>query len=317
MPHSFTRRAALLNAAAICTLPALASLAKSILARDENARAPQLGFSLYGMKSLPLADALRHCEEIGYHAVELPVLADWPADSAKFGKAQQQEFRDSLKRSSLGLSALMENLPLLGDASKHQSNLDRLKAAAELSQRLVPEEPPLVETVLGGKVGSWSEVKQQFVDRLGDWCEVMASAKVQLAVKCHISNAMQRPEQLRWVLEQVNHPWLTAAYDYSHFELQQLAMADSLEPLAGRISFVHVKDARGSAGMFQFLLPGDGKTDYSKLFAALKAAKYSGDIIVEVSGQLHSKPDYDPLAAARRSYAALAPAMKQFSAGPP
>jgi sugar phosphate isomerase/epimerase len=211
----------------------------------------------------------------------------------------------------------MDNLPLLGDASKHQSNLDRLKAAAELSQRLVPEEPPLVETVLGGKVGSWGEVKQQFVDRLGDWCEVMASAKVQLAVKCHISNAMQRPEQLRWVLEQVNNPWLTAAYDYSHFELQQLAMADSLEPLAGRISFVHVKDARGEAGRFQFVLPGDGKTDYAKLFAALKAAKYSGDIIVEVSGQLHSKPGYDPLAAARRSYAALAPAMKQFSAGRP
>ena len=71
------------------------------------------------------------------------------------------------------------------------------------------------------RLGSFDEVKQQFVERLGEWSRVMAAAKVKLAVKAHISNAMQRPEQLAWVLEQVNSPWLTAAYDYSHFELQQ------------------------------------------------------------------------------------------------
>jgi len=307
--RDFTRREWLVANGALSVI----ILNPAAAAEKRAPRSPLLGFSLYGMKSLSLAAGLKHCAEIGYRAVELPLLKDWPADSATFSAQARKDFRDGLEKNSLKLSALMDNLPLLSDERGHRSNLDRLKAAAQISNELVPSDPPLVETVLGGKVGSWDEVKQRFVDRLGEWMAVMAAAKVKLAVKCHIGNAMQRPEQLVWLLDKINSPWLTAAYDYSHFELQQLSMADSLQPLAGRISFVHVKDARGEPGKFQFLLPGEGKTDYTKLFAALREAKYTGDILVEVSGQISSKADYDPLAAARSSYAGLAPAFKQFA----
>lgn len=286
-------------------------------ANSETNRRPLLGFSLYGMKSLSLNEALAQCAAIGYQCVELPVLADWPADSAKFSAAGQKEFRDGLEKHKLRLTALMDNLPLLGDESKHQSNLQRLKAAAEISRTFRSTDPPLVETVLGGKPAQWQEVKQQFVDRLGDWAKVMAAAEVKLAIKAHISNAMQQPAQLAWVLQQVNNPWLTAAYDHSHFELQQLDMRDNMKLLDGRLSFVHVKDTRGEPGKFQFLLPGEGKTDYDQLFRLLARAGYSGDVMVEVSGQIFSKPEYDPIAAAKKSYAALAPAMKHFSGDAP
>ena len=276
-----------------------------------------LGFSLYGMKSLALTDALAQCAAIGYQCVELPLLADWPADSEKFSAASQKEFRDGLEKHKLRLTALMENLPLLGDEAKHQSNLQRLKAAAEISRTFSATDPPLVETVLGGKPAQWDELKQQFVDRLGDWAKVMAAAEVKLAVKAHISNAIQTPAQLAWVLHQVNNPWLTAAYDESHYELQKLDMRDSMKLLAERLSFVHVKDTRGEPGKFQFLLPGEGKTDYHQLFRLLAQVGYTGDVMVEVSGQLHSKPDYDPIAAAKKSYAALAPAMKHFGGDMP
>jgi sugar phosphate isomerase/epimerase len=314
MSLSINRRQMIVASSAL-TASAITStmLSKPVFADETPKRVPLLGFSLYGMKSLSLAAGLKHCAEIGYRAVELPLLKDWPADSAQFNAQARKDFRDGLEKNSLKLSALMDNLPLLSDEAGQRGNLDRLKAAAEISQELVPSEPPLVETVLGGKVGSWEEVKQRFVDRLSEWSRVMEAAQVKLAVKCHIGNAMQRPEHLQWLLDKVNSPWLTAAYDYSHFELQQLSLADSLQPLAGRISFVHVKDARGEPGKFQFLLPGEGKTDYAKLFAALREAKYTGDILVEVSGQISSKSDYHPVAAARRSYAALAPALKQFA----
>src|SRR5687768_13223923 len=42
-----------------------------------------LGFSLYGMRALSLADAVKSCAEIGYDCVELPVMAEWPGDSAQ------------------------------------------------------------------------------------------------------------------------------------------------------------------------------------------------------------------------------------------
>jgi inosose dehydratase len=294
---------------------AAAQLCRRTLAEEVKSRHPLLGFSLYGMKSLPLIDALQHCAAIGYRAVELPVLADWPADSAKFSATAQREFRDALAKHALRLASLMDNLPLLGDEAKHRSNLQRLQAAAEISRTFDSTDPPLVETVLGGKPAEWDQVKQQFVDRLGEWAQVMADAKVKLAIKAHIANAMQRPEQLRWVLEQVNSPWLTAAYDFSHFELQRLDVRDTIKLLAERTTFVHVKDAQGEPGKFQFLLPGEGKTDYDQLFRLLAEEGYAGDIIVEVSGQIHSKPGYDGVAAAKKCYAALAPAMKRFARG--
>jgi sugar phosphate isomerase/epimerase len=287
-------------------------------ANEMRVAVPKLGFSLYGMKSLTLADAVAQCAAIGYRAIELPVLADWPADTKTFSAAAQKDFQNNLQKNQLRLSAIMENLPILGDEAKHRQNLERLKAAAELAKNLAPADQTLVETVVGGKPAQWHDVKQQIADRLGDYGKVMADAGVRLAIKAHIANAIQQPQQLRWVLDRVDNEWLTAAFDFSHFELQQLTIAAALKPLAERaIHFVHVKDAQGDAAKFQFLLPGEGKTDYAKLFQALAQREYRGDIMVEVSGQVFSKSGYDPIAAAKKCYAALAPAMKQFGGDTP
>ena len=80
--------------------------------------------------------------------------------------------------------------------------------------------------------------------------------------------------------------------------------------MAKRTQFVHVKDAQGKPGAFQFLLPGDGTIDYQRYFALLKEKRYQGWILVEVSRQLQTVPGFDPLLAARKSYENLAPRVK-------
>ncbi|WP_254507290.1 sugar phosphate isomerase/epimerase family protein [Anatilimnocola floriformis] len=313
MNHFLSRRDWLIAASST----ALVTAVRCARADAKKRRLPLPGFSLYGMKTLTLSEGLVQCAEIGYRCVELPVLADWPGDSAKFSAVDQKEFRDGLAKNNLRLTALMDNLPILGDEAKHRGNLERLQAAAEISRSMSEKDPPLVETVLGGKPTEWEAVKQQFVDRLGEWARVMQQAEVPLAIKAHIANAIQRPEQLAWVLRQVNNPWLTAAYDFSHFELQKMDCRDTIKVLAEHTRFVHVKDAQGEPGKFQFLLPGEGTIDYAQLFQALNQSGYSGDIVVEVSGQVFSKAGYDPIAAAKKSYAALAPAMKHFGGETP
>src|SRR5439155_6282246 len=124
---------------------------------------------------------------------------------------------------------LMENLPTLGDWMQHRTNVDRLKRAAELARDLTRERhTPLIETIMGGKPDEFDAVKNRLAERLRDWAKVMADAQVVLAIKAHVGNATQQPQQLLWLLNQVASPWLKAAYDYSHFQLQGLEMKETM-----------------------------------------------------------------------------------------
>jgi sugar phosphate isomerase/epimerase len=281
----------------------------------EPPRAIGLGFSLYGMKSIELNAALRALAEIGYDCAELPVMEGWPGDSARLSREARSELREGLKRRGMRLTALMENLPALGDDARHRANLERLKRAAELARDLAPEEAlagklprPLIETILGGKPGEFEAVKGQLVDRLRDWTKVVADAGVTLAIKAHVGNATQVPDQLLWLLEEVASPWLKATYDYSHFQLQSLALKSTLEQLASRTVFIHVKDTEHALGKKGFLLPGEGTIDYRQFFEQLVQTSYGGDVVVEVSSQVFNRAGYDPLAAASKCYNRLADA---------
>jgi len=75
--------------------------------------------------------------------------------------------------------------------------------------------------------------------------------------------------------------------------------------------FIHIKDTKGKAGNFQFLLPGDGNIDYRKYLDIIRKSAYRSDLVVEVSGQIHGKPGYDPIQAAKHSYKNMAPIMKE------
>lgn len=292
---------------------ALALATTPVAKADDAPRTIGLGFSLYGMRTLSVADGLKTCAEIGYDCVELPVMADWPGDSAKLSAEARREIRDQLAERGLRLSALMENLPALGDDRQRAATGDRLKRAAELAHEVAPEKggAPLVETILGGKAGEFDSVKDRLVERLREWAAIVERARVKLAIKAHVGNATQRPEQLIWLLQQVASPWLVAAYDYSHFQLQELKLAETMNALLPKSAFIHVKDTEHASGKRGFLLPGEGSIDYAEYFNLLAKSDYRGDVVVEVSGQISTRPGYDPVAAARKCYNHLAPAMER------
>jgi sugar phosphate isomerase/epimerase len=150
-------------------------------------------------------------------------------------------------------------------------------------------------------------------ERLGAWAEVGAKTETVIAIKPHVGGALHTPEDAVWLLRQVDSRWIRCVYDYSHYALRGLELAASFRPLAPHTTFVHVKDARGDADQFQFLLPGDGDTDYVRYLRLLAEAGFHGDVVVEVSGQLHSLPSYDPTIAAKRCYAYLAAAFAKAS----
>lgn len=297
----FLRTSALLSSA----------LATARTVADEAAtdRPPNgFGFSLYGMRSLAIDDALERCAEIGYDCVELPVQAGWPGDSQRISESAQDRIAMTLKSTGLRLTAFMEHLPILGSNDQHRKNLDRLASSMTLARKLSPTRTPVIETILGGKPAAWEQSKDAMAAKLEDWADVAERHRVVIAIKAHVGGAMHRPEHPVRLAGQVDSPFIRCAYDFSHFGLRGIDMAESIRTLVPHSSFIHIKDYTGDASKVRFLLPGDGDTDYVKYLRLIREANYGGDIVVEVSGQIHGRPGYQPVEAARRCYKNLAPA---------
>ena len=268
-----------------------------------------LGFSLYGMKALPLDEALKTCAEIGYANVELALNAGFPTEPKVFTTAARVETKQQLATLNLDLPCLMVNLSLTADDKTHGLNLQSIKDAAQVARDMSEAEPPILETVCGGKPSTWEQQKAGMLERLQSWADTAEKEKTTIAIKAHVGSAVNSPERLLWLLEQVKSPAIQVTYDYSHFELQGIDMEESMKLLLPRTKFIHVKDATGDAAKFQFLLPGEGRTDYVKYFTVLKQHSYHGPVVVEVSGQIFSKPGYEPVAAAKKCHAVLAGAL--------
>jgi inosose dehydratase len=288
-----------------------AAVLPPLLHAQEGAAVLGFGFSLYGMKTLAPAEALRACAEIGYDGVELALMPGWPTEPRLLSADNRRDLRQQLADRGLALMGLMENLAEPAEDAQHKANLERLKAAAELGHALSPRTPPLIETILGGKPAQWEQVKEKLAERLRAWAAVAATAKTIIAIKPHVGNALHTPEGALWLLKQVNSPSIRLAYDHSHYALRGLKLADTASALLPSSVFIHVKDAKGKPEKFEFLLPGDGDTDYADYLQRVKAAGYRGAIVVEVSGQIFNKAGYDPIAAARKCYANLTPAFQK------
>ena len=122
-------------------------------------------------------------------------------------------------------------------------------------------------------------------DELHAWAATLAPLKTVVAIKPHVSGAMDLPEKALWLVNQVASPWVKLVYDYSHYELHELDMRETMRQLVGQSVFAQIKDSEGNAARFKFLLPGDGRMDYKAYVQALTAAGYRGAVVVEVSAK--------------------------------
>lgn len=278
---------------------------------DEAPNRPKLGYSIYGMRSLTTLEAMKLCRETGWEVAEIPVMSDWPADSAKLSAVDLRELSKRSVDLSLPITCLMENLALLTSPEKHRDNLDRLKRAADVAHALSPKNPPVVETILGGKPAEWETAKNQMAITLGAWKEVAVSSKIVIAIKPHVFGALHKPDDCRWLVDQLNSPAIRATFDYSHFERQGLDFKTCLDHLLPVTAFIHIKDNQKVGEQWSFVLPGDGMTDYGNYFQELSRRKYSGSVVVETSAQVFSKKDYDPQAATRRCHEKLLPVWRR------
>ena len=283
----------------------LACLGAAAGARSAS-QAVGLSFGNYALWMLRWEDALELVGRTGYDGVEIALMPEWPTAPENLGRSDRARLRGMLSDLGLAVPALLENLRAMHPTQTHSQNLDRIHRAVELGSQIAPGNPPLLETVLGGRPDGWDDVKNGMVDEIGEWTRVAADAKTVICFKPHVSGAVNDVERSLWLLEQIDSPYFRCTFDYSHLWLAGLELVPSMQSLVPVSPYVHLKDAKGEPGSHEFLLPGDGATDYVVLFRTLGELGYQGHATVEVSAQIHRRDDFEPIPAVRSCYERMA-----------
>lgn len=270
----------------------------------------RLSYSTWGMPTVPIAIAVAHCARLGFDGLELTVCPGWTTEGTSLDPAQRREIRRLYADHALELGGLCANTPLLAaDPAEHAANLARFRAYLDLAAELQrPGEHLSVSTTAGGDPADWDQVKQRLVQEFGALADYARSVGVVVSMEPHVSTAIHDPDQVLWLLEQVNSPAIGIHFDISHFNVQGMDMEEVVAKLAPHSVHTHVKDERGVVPDFEFLIPGEGEMDYPRYLRAMDRAGYAGHIVVEISKMAQARPTYDPLAAAAQSYEVLAAA---------
>ena len=266
-----------------------------------------LAIGNYGMKSLTTEDAIRAIAGIGFEGFELCAIPEWDSTPTQLGVERRKTIGSLLRETGLRLVAVMENVPPSADEKQHQFGRERLKGALMLGRDLVPDQKPMVQTVLGG--GKWDEVKTMCRDRIGDWTQLAEELDATVCIKPHRFGAMSTPEQAAWIIQQLGDtPRIRMVYDYSHYAFRELTVDATIEQARGLIAYVAMKDAIQTGDKVTFTLPGESEVfDQAAIIRALKAKGYTGDYCCEVSSQISQQAGYDPVQAAKTCYRNMAP----------
>ncbi|MEX2577508.1 MAG: sugar phosphate isomerase/epimerase [Verrucomicrobiales bacterium] len=275
----------------------------------------KLAIGTYGLQSLPLAEAIRVVAETGYDALEITAFEGTTgAPAALEDRGKRAEIRQTIEDGGLSLGGLMAGLQPQQDDDAHREQLEELKQLIELAHDLAPENPPLIQTVLGGK--NWEESRDLFRDRLADWLQLAADRKGVLSIKPHRGHAMSLPAHANWLVEQLGAPdRLGTVYDYSHYAFREppLSIAETVAAALPHTNYVAVKDAVQRDGKIVFALAGESRNwDHADIVRAFHEGGYRGDFCCEVSSQIwRNNPDYDPVASTQLCYRNMAAAFER------
>jgi sugar phosphate isomerase/epimerase len=264
----------------------------------------RIGYSTWGMREVPIEEALPAIARIGYQGVELSVAPGWVTELYTLDAAQRARIRALLAEHNLVLSSVIRNVSLVEeDAAQNATNLQSLRDAIDLAAELgQPGETPVMTTHLGGRPNDWEAKREVAVERLLELAGYAAQRGVVIAVEIHSGSMLNLPERVKWLFQQVDHPNVRLNFDISHMEVMGIGIDESVPALAPYAVHTHVKDQRGRYPDLEFLTPGEGPFDFVHYLRAMQAAGYDGFITVEVSVMVQARPNYDPFFHAQLAY---------------
>ena len=272
----------------------------------------QLGYSTWGMPTVPIDVSIPHLAALGFDGIELTIIQRFTTELSTLDTAERKKIASLLKQHNLALPAIAAHSNLMDvDVESHERNMWRLKGGVDLAIDLAQgDEIAAVNTTTGGKPDEWDTKKDFLCERVGELVDYAASRGVTVAMEPHIGAIIDTPAKVLELLEIINSPYLKVNFDISHFDIVGMSTEETVSALAPVSIHTHVKDQRGISPDFEFLIPGEGDFDYVDYLNAMQAQGYDGFITAEVSFMVQARENYDPLAAADLSYQTLSKAFE-------
>ena len=266
----------------------------------------RIAYSTYALPGVDPFDAVARVRQIGYDALEINCGAAWPTAPERFASGQRLRLRDALRGAGFPPPPVMNLIGLCAAAEEPAAKSQQLRQTCRLARDLSwRDRPSVVTTTLGPQAGSWDESRDAVAGRLRGYGELAAAENCILAIEPHIGQELDTPEKASWLMQAVGHANVRLNFDYSHFLVQGIELAHSLELTARHAVHVHIKDGRIVGGEVRFALPGDDGLDLTAYLRAVRAAGLDVPITAEVSGQIWRRADYAPWPVARRCFANL------------
>ena len=272
----------------------------------------QLGYSTWGMPTVPIDVSIPHLAALGFDGIELTIIQRFTTELSTLDSAERKRIASLLEDHNLALPAIAAHSNLMDvDVESHKRNMWRLKGGVDLAIDLAQDDNiAAVNTTTGGKPGEWDTKKDFLCERVGELVDYAASKGVIIAMEPHIGAIIDTPAKVIELLEIIDSPYLKVNFDISHFEIVGMSTEETVAALAPVSVHTHVKDQRGISPDFEFLIPGEGEFDYVDYLKAMQEHGYDGFITAEVSFMVQARKDYDPLAAADLTYKTLSKAFE-------
>ena len=267
----------------------------------------QIGYTTWGMPAVPVDRALSFLSEQGFDAVELTVLPNYTTAVDRLDAEERRRIRKLFTRYGLAMPAVAAHRSLLDeDPGAHMENMGVLKQAVDLCAEWGDGRGmPVLDTVLGGAPEDWEPRLDFIFERVRKLVDYAADRGVVIGMEAHVGSALDTAEKSVQLVESIDSPHLGLNFDISHFDVLGIPIEEAVRLMAPYAVHTHVKDQRGKAPDYEFLVPGEGDFDFVAYLRAMHAAGYRGSITAEVSYMVQKRPEYDPFEAAALCYRTL------------
>jgi sugar phosphate isomerase/epimerase len=273
----------------------------------------KLSYCTWGMPTVPIDTIIRYVAETGYDGIEPTVTAGYSIELYSMDAGERQRVKRLIHDYGLEIPAISGHASLAErDPEVHEANMKRLRDGVDLCvEWATNDHPPALDLTAGGRPDEWDSLKELLTARLAELVDYAALRNVVVAMAPHYRSAVTLPSQMMELIREINSPYLKVNFDISHFVIHGYSITEAVELMAPVTKTVHVRDARGQAPDFEFLIPGEGEIDYVLFLREMARQGYDEHITAEVSLMVQERPNYDALAAMKQSYAVMARAFAQ------